>query len=129
AVNGAEVFKAELLKEDGRPQHALGCFLGATNNLDCGFTAEALDETRGFVVQMLVVLIGYDAMEVAGNGAHISVDGPFVVVEDDDHAPGLRGDIVDRFEGNAVGEGRVAGDGDDMLVAAREVSGDGHAQS
>ena len=129
AVDGAEVFEAELLKEDGGPQHALGCFFGAADNLDGGLAAEALDESRGLVVQMLVVLVGDDAMEVAGDGADVAVDGPLVVVEDDDQALGLLGDVVERFEGDAVGEGSVAGDGDDVLVAAGEVAGDGHAQS
>ena len=128
AVDGAEVFQAELLKEDGGPEHALGGLFGAAHDFDGGLAAEALDELRGLVVQVLVVLVGDDAMEVAGHGADVAVDGPLVVIEDDDHALGLRGDVVHRFEGDAVGEGGVAGDGDDVFVAAGQVAGHGHAQ-
>ncbi len=128
AVDGAEVFQAELLKEDGGPQHAFGGFFGAAHDFDGGLAAEAFDEARGAVVQMLVVLVGDDAVEVAGHGADVAVDGPLVVVEDDDHALGLLGDVVERLKGDAVGEGGVAGDGDDVLVAAGQVAGHGHAQ-
>ncbi len=86
AVDGAEVLEAELLKEDGGPQHAFGGFFGAANDFDRGLAGEALDEARGPVVQMLVVLVGDDAVEVAGNGADVAVDGPLVIIEDHDHA-------------------------------------------
>ena len=89
AVDGAEVFEAEFLKKDGGPEHAFCGFFGAAHDFDCGFAAEALDEARGAIVQVLVVLVGDDAMKVAGDGADIAVDGPLVVVEDDDHARGF----------------------------------------
>ena len=74
------------------------------------------------------MLVGDDAVEVARDGADVAVDGPLVVVEDDDQALGLLGDVVERFEGNAVGECGVAGNGDDVLPAAGEVAGHGHAE-
>ncbi len=79
-------------------------------------------------MQVLVVLVGDDAVEVAGHGAHVAVDGPLVVVEHHDHALGLLGDVVERLEGDAVGEGGIAGYGDDVLAAAGKVAGHGHAQ-
>ena len=129
AVDGAEVLEAELLKEDGGPQHAFGGFLGAADNLDGGFAGEALDEARGPVVQMLIVLVGDDAVEIASDGAHVAIDGPLVVIEDNDHALGVGGDVVERFEGDAVGEGGVAGDSDYVLVATGQVAGHGHAET
>ena len=51
AVDGAEVLQAELLKEDGGPEHALGGFFGAAHHLDGGLAAEPLDEARGRLVQ------------------------------------------------------------------------------
>ena len=128
AVDGTEVFEAELLKEDGGPQHAFRGFLGAADNFDCGLAAEALNEARGSVVQMLVVLIGHDAVEVAGNGADIAIDRPLIVIEDNDHAPGVNGDVIERFKCDAIGEGGVARDGDDMLMAAGKVAGHGHSK-
>ncbi len=82
----------------------------------------------GLVVQILVMLVGDDLVEVAGDGADVAVDGPLVVIEDNDQPLCLVGDIVERFKGDAVGEGGVSGNGDDMLVAAGEIAGDGHAQ-
>ena len=128
AVDGAEVLQAELLEEDGGPEHALGGFFGAADDGHGGFAAEALDELGGRLVEVAVALVGDDAVEVAGDGADVAVDGPLVVVEDDDEALGLVGDVVERFKGDAVGEGGVSGDGDDMLMAAGEIAGDGHAE-
>ena len=128
AVDGAEVLQAEFLKQDGGPQHALGGFFGAAHDLDGGFAAEALDDAARGVVQVLVVLVGDDAVEVARDGADVAVDGPLVVVEDDDQALGLLGDVVERLKRDAVGEGGVAGDGDHVLVAAGKIAGHGHAQ-
>ena len=68
-------------------------------------------------------------MEVAGDGANVAVDGPLVVIEDNDETPGLFGDVVEGFEGDAIGEGCVAGDCDDVLFASGEIAGDGHAES
>ena len=82
----------------------------------------------GGVVEVLVVLVGDDAVEVASHGADVAVDGPLIVIEDDDEALGLRGDVVERLVGDAVGEGGVAGDGDDVLLAAGEIAGHGHAE-
>ena len=42
---------------------------------------------------------------------------------------GLLGDVVERLKRDAVGEGRVAGDGNHVLLAAGQVAGHGHAQS
>ena len=128
AVDGAEVLQPELLEEDGGPQHALGGLFGAARHVERGLAAEALHDARGPVVQVLVVLVGDDAVEVAGDGADVAVDGPLVVVEHDDQALGLLGDVVERLEGDAVGEGGVAGHGDDVLLAAGQIAGHGHAQ-
>ena len=128
AVDGAEVLQAKFLKHHRGPKKALGGLFGAADDFDRRLAADALDEMRGLVVQVLVAFVGDNAMEVTGHGAHIAVDRPLVVIEDNDHAPGLRGDVVHRFEGDAVGEGGVAGDGDDVFVASGQVAGHGHAQ-
>ena len=67
-------------------------------------------------------------MQVLGDGADVLVDGPLVVVEHDDHALGVRGDVVQRLVSDAAGEGRVAGERDDVLLAAGHVARHGHAQ-
>ena len=77
---------------------------------------------------MLVVLVGHNAVEIAGHGADVTVDGPLVVIEDNDHALGMGVDVVERFECNAVGEGGVACDGDHVFVATSEIASNGHAE-
>ena len=78
--------------------------------------------------RLLVVLVGDDLVEVAGDGAHVAVDGPLVVVEHHDQPLGLLGDVVQRLEGNSIGEGGVAGHGDHVLLAAGQIARHGHAQ-
>ena len=128
AIDGAEVLQAEFLKEDRGPEHALGGLFSAAHDFHGGFAAEALDEARAESWQMLVVLVGDDAVEVAGDGAHVAIDGPLVVVEHDDQALGLLGDVVERFERDAVGESGVAGNGDHVLFAAGQIAGHRHAE-
>ena len=118
SVDGAEVLQAEFFKHDRWPQHALGSFFGAADNLDGGLAADLFHDAARGVVQAVVVLVGDDAMEVASDGADVAVDGPLVIVEHDDEALGLVGDVVERFERDAVGEGGVSGDGDHVLFAA-----------
>ena len=67
-------------------------------------------------------------LQVAGNGADVLVDGPLVVVEDHDQALGVVGDVVERLVGDAAGEGRIAGHGDDVLLAAQLVARHRHAE-
>src|ERR1700742_643332 len=79
-------------------------------------------------MQMLVALVGDDAMEVAGDGADVAVDRPLIVVQHDDETARLLGDVVQRFIGDAVGEGSVSGNSDDMILLALEVASNGHAK-
>src|ERR1700741_4573982 len=67
-------------------------------------------------------------MEVACDGPAVAIDRPLVVVENHDQPVGLLGDIVQRFKRDAVGESSIAGDGNDVLVATREVAGHSHSK-
>ena len=80
-------------------------------------------------MQIGVPLVGDDLVQVIGDGADIAVDGPFIVVEHDDQALGLLGDIIERLETNAIGERRVAGKGDHILFGAGQIARDCHAES
>ena len=128
AVERTVVVKPELLEEHGGPQQALRCLLGLAYNFRGSFAAEALDQTAGARVQVVVVLVGHHLVKIAGNSADITVDGPLVVVEDNDQALGLLADVVQRLKRNAVGEGGVPGHGDNVLAGAGEVARDRHAQ-
>ena len=79
AIDGAEVLQAKFLKHHGGPKKAFGGFFSAADDFGGGLTADALDELRGLVVQVLVALVGDNAMQVTGHGAHIAVDGPLIV--------------------------------------------------
>ena len=128
AVDGAEVLQAELLKQDGGPEHAFGGFFGAAHDSDGGFAAEVFYKARCRLVEVPIVLVGDDAVEVAGDGADVAVDGPLIVIEDNDEPLGLLGDVVERFKGDAVGECGIAGNGDNVFLAAGQIAGNGHAE-
>ena len=127
-VDGAKVLQPELLEEQRGPQHALGGLFGAAHGRQRRLAAEALHQPRRRIVEVLVALVGHDPVEVAGNGPHVAVDRPLVVVEHDDQALGLFGDVVHRFERDAVGEGGVPGYRDHVFLAAGQVAGHCHAQ-
>ena len=96
-VDGAKVLQAEFLKQNRGPQHALGGLFGAAGQCHCRLAADLLHNALGRCVQVLVVLVGHDLVKIAGDGAHVAVDGPLVVVQHHDHPLGLRGDVVQRF--------------------------------
>ena len=91
-----------------------------------GLAGQPLQDAVSRVVQVLVLLGGDDAMEVAGNRTHIAIDGPLVVVEHHDHPLGLLGDVIERLKCYSVGEGRVTSHGDYVLLAASEIACHGH---
>ncbi len=44
----------------------------------------------------------HDAIEIGGDSTYIFVDGPFVVVQDDDKFLGVMSDVVERLVSNAA---------------------------
>ena len=62
------------------------------------FSANFFNDAASRIVKAVVVLVGDDAMEVAGNGAHIPINRPLIVVENNDETLGLFSNIVERFE-------------------------------
>ena len=133
AIDGAVVAEPEFLEDDGgegwvREDEIFGAAFDASGHAADGFAGDFLDEGSCLLVEVGVGAVGRDGVEVLGDGADIFVDGPFVVVEDDDELFGGSGDVVECFEGGAAGEGGVAGDADDVFVGAFEVAGDGEAE-
>ncbi len=110
-----------------RPTSAFGGFFGFARNVARRLAAKLLHQAGGAVVQADIGGIGGDLVEILGDRADVLVDGPLIVVQHDDHALGLRGDVVQRFEADAVGEGGIAGERDDVLAAAGHVPRHGHA--
>ena len=120
AVDRAVVGEAHLLENQARAmaggEQALDHALGLERELLAGLAGETLHELFHAAMQVLVARIGDDVGEVFRDGADVLVDGPLVVVEDDDEPLGVRGDIVERLVGDAAGEGRVAAERDDVLA-------------
>jgi hypothetical protein len=127
-VDGTVVAEAELFEDHAATNDAFGGLFGFARNVAGRLAAEFFEQAGGAVVETDVRGVGGDLVEVLGDGADVFVDRPLVVVEDDDHALGLRGDVVEGFKADAVGEGGIAGEGDDVLVSAGHIAADGHAE-
>src|SRR6516165_1676614 len=67
-------------------------------------------------------------MEVTSDGADVAVDGPFVVVENDDEPLCLLSDIVESLKRDAVCERGVTSHRNDVFLAPGEVARDRHSQ-
>ena len=89
---------------------------------------QAFDQAPKILLQPVIGRVRDEAVQISRNRADVLGNAPFVVVEDANEAPGRVRDVVERLEGNAVGQRRVAEDGDDMLITSALVSGDGHAE-
>ena len=89
---------------------------------------QAFHQPLEILLQAVIGGVGDDLVEITGDRADVFGDAPLVVVENADEAAGRVGDVVERLEGDAVGQGRVAEDADDMLVAATLVPRGAHAQ-
>ena len=118
AVDRAVVAQAEFLENHARDEQVLDAFLDLVREMERASARDRLDETPGLFVQMRVGRVGHDVIQVVRDRADVFRDRPFVVVEDDDEALGLRLDVVERLVTDAAGESGVARDDDDVLVRA-----------
>jgi hypothetical protein len=73
--------------------------------------------------------MGDELVQVIGDGADIFGNAPFIVVEDANEAFGGVPDVVERLERDAVGQGGVAENTNDLFIAAALIAGGTHAQS
>ena len=89
---------------------------------------QAFDQAAKIPLQPVIGRMRDESVQISRYRADVLGDAPFVVVEDADEALGRVGDVVERLEGNAVGQSRVAEDGDDVLIAPALVPRDRHAQ-
>ena len=119
AIERAVIREPKLLKEHGRPQHALGGFFRLAHHLPGGLAAQLFQQAGRGIVQIGVALVGDNLVQVVGDRAHIAVDRPLVVVQHHDQALGLLGDIVERLKTYAIGERRIPGEGNHVLFGRR----------
>ena len=72
--------------------------------------------------------MGLEGVKILGDGSHVFVDGPLVVIQDDDEALGGFGDVVEGLQGGAAGEGGISCDGNYVSVFAFLIAGCGHSE-
>ena len=89
---------------------------------------QAAHEVFKFLRDLIVARVGDEFVQVARNGADVFGDAPLVVVEDADEFSRGCADVVQRLEGNAVGQRRVAENADDVFIRAALVARRRHAQ-
>ena len=128
SVDRTVIRQAKLLEEERWPQHALGCFFGAAHHVERMLASAPRQQPSGAVVQLAHMLVGHDLVQVLRDRPNVAVDRPLVVVEHHDQPPGLIGDVVQRLEGDAVGECGVAGQRNHMLCATGKIARHRHAQ-
>ena len=128
SVDRPVISEPQVFEDHAGQEHVLHACLDLVGEIEGALPADRLDEFGGLLVEVGVGGIGRDLAEVAGHGADVSRDRPFVVVENDDEAFGCLGGIIERFEADATGEGRVAGHDDNMFVGSAQVAGRGHAE-
>ena len=79
-------------------------------------------------MQPVIGRVRDDFVQVMGDRPDILGNAPFVVVQNADKALRRVGDVVERLEGNAVGQRRVAKDTNHILVAAALIARRAHAE-
>src|SRR6202007_1031436 len=91
--------------------------------------ADHFHELSRLVVQMTVRVAGLNPVKIAGDGADILRDRPFVIVQNNDETLGVVGNVIERFITGTAGESSVAGHHHNILFAAAPVASDRHTQS
>jgi len=135
-VDGTVVTNTEFIEQNaaigGRlalgKDDVLGVALDFFSKTTRTFTQHELDEFGGLLMQVRESGMGGDGIEVLRDGTDIAVDGPLVVIEDNDESLGMRSDVVERFKHRTAGESGVTGDADDVLVTTGKITSSGHAE-
>ena len=93
------------------------------------FTAgQPLEPVVEIAGQPVVAGAGREFTQVFGDGTDVLGDGPLIVIENANELLGRALDVVECLETDAVGQGRIAEDADDVLVSLLLVAGGAHAQ-
>src|ERR1700751_4989398 len=90
--------------------------------------ADHFNELSRFVVQMTVRVARLNPVEITGDGADVLRDRPFVIVQDNNEAFGMVGNVIECFITSAASKGSIASYHHDILFAAAPVASDRHTQ-
>ena len=134
AVDGSGAHDAERFVDHGMGNHhLLEGFLHVLAEAEqpAGRRTALLHGRLQALARLAVMAVGADVAQMLHEGAHVARDGHLVVVQDDDERQLLVAHVVQRLEGHAASERRVADEGHHLLVGAlqltrlRETRGDG----
>ena len=128
-VRRPQIGKAHVLKNrSGQQQPLQLIFDMAAESVDPVAAGKGLHHLAVGPLGVQIVVAGAQPGQVAGKAAHISADGHFVVVENDNHGLAADGGVVQALVGHAASEGAVADDGNHIIILMQQRSRPGHAQ-
>src|SRR5271165_2508981 len=93
-VDRSIITESKILKNDAWQNKVLNALFDLVNKLLCESATDHFHELGGLFVQMAVGIVGYQLVQIVGDGTHIFRDRPFVVVQDNDKPFGTVGDVV-----------------------------------
>jgi len=79
-------------------------------------------------LEAIITRVSDQFVQITGNRAHVLGDAPFVVIQNADEPVGRVRNVVERLEGNSVGQGGIAKNRHDIFVAPSLIARGGHAQ-
>jgi len=131
-VDRAVVGEAEFFKNDVREDEALDRFLRFFCHMGhhglARLAGDHFEKLLCLILQVRVAGVRHDLVEVAGDGSHVLVDRPLIVIQDNDQPLGVIHGVVQGFVSDAAGEGRISGHCDDVFLPAPEITCGGHAE-
>ena len=128
-VDRADVAYPVFFKEGRGDKKILGFLFPFDAEVDEGLPAgDLFEESFDVVVEAVVDGVCDEVVEIAGEGADILGNRPFVVVEDNDEPLGAGGDVVEGLHCDAAGEGGVAADRNHVLAGTAPVAGGCHPE-
>ena len=116
SVDWAEVTHAEFFEKNVGNEHVLGIALDLMGEFAHAGARDFFDKVSGLFADAAEGAVGLQSVEVFCESADVFINGPFVVIENDNAAVGGLGDVVEGFQGGAASEGGVTGDSDDVAV-------------
>ena len=128
-VRRPQIGKAHVFKNGGGQEKPLHLVLdSAADRIDGLAAGQSLHDlaVSPFCVQIIVA--GAQPGQVAGQAAHISADGHFVVIDDDDHGLPADSGVVQALIGHAAGESAVTDQGNHIVILMLQCPGPGHTQ-
>ena len=128
AVHGSVVAETEFLEEAQRSDEAVGGVYQFGNLLPGVFPGELFDDGLGAGSEPGVGIRLLQRGEVVRERAHVAVDTPLIIIEDEDELACGGSYVVEPLQSGAAGESAVAHYCYHMVVIAGKVTGGCHTQ-